>query len=326
VKNDIPLVWVELGRKVPKYALANIFLHNELHPEISQILISDHEPPKSIKRICNHVSTEDINDIGDNYNLIKNINRNTSQIDFWLNTTRRFMILGLFMNQEKMSRLIHSESDNITLDFTSIFTLFSKTDWGIAYPMQSHGVGCASILLINNLEYINLLNSFILENWQELNVDDMKLLGAFSASEGYIPLPTYPFGDYVYDAGTYGKYLLGADARNFRLPRSRRGLIDNSKGAINPIKEGFSFNVGPTEAQVRIEANGRESILVNLHVHSKKISSSATNLLDDLSKSFNSIGEEYWERGDWDWIVIVERLFSSFNKRVLRRKREIRLR
>ena len=65
--NDIPIVWIELGRKLPNHLLNNVRFHHEKYPDYSQYLVTDQRVPRKISRICTIVNsaTLDLNIISD---------------------------------------------------------------------------------------------------------------------------------------------------------------------------------------------------------------------------------------------------------------------
>jgi hypothetical protein len=230
------------------------------------------------------------------------------------------------MQLEKLDKVIHSESDNVITNMKPILDYFVRRDWGIAYPLQADNIGCASVFLVNRLSSLMEFVEYMRNRSEELNIDDMKVLGEFARNKSFLQLPTYPISEFTFDAGTYGKYLLGADARNFRIPRSTRGLVDSRSGAIDPKKLRMVFSPAKYPLGVTVKTDKTVSTLVNLHIHSKRIPSRVNQLFHDIAKSCMTVDQPNWRKGRLDTGVALERILSAFCSRILRKKIDIRLR
>lgn len=320
----IPLVWIETGRKLPHYLIKNILIHKDMYEDFDQYLVTDQKVPKSIANICKIVDLRNFN-LYSISSLLKNkMNRSTSQEAFWVNTTKRFFVLESFMEDLAIEKVIHLESDNLLLRGDIIQNVFSHPDWEMAFPLQAKEIGCASILLINKLKKLREFNEFIIKSWQEINQDDMRLLGKFSTSSGIEILPTWPNEKYIFDAGTYGKFLFGNDARNNSKPYSQRGVVDQRVGAVDPKL--LNFNWESAKQNLVVSADKVDSVLVNIHIHSKRVPRSKSELERMLTKDIASIGSVSWQRGVLDVRVFIERLLSWTMRRVFRKEIEFRLR
>jgi hypothetical protein len=154
----------------------------------------------------------------------------------------------------------------------------------------------------------------------------MKLLGEFSAREDVKILPSIPDFEYIFDAQTYGRYLLGTDARNNRNPFSRRGISDSRIGSIDPTREGITFELSNGRTTLLVCRNSKVSKLVNIHIHSKRIPASRAALYRMMSHDIESIGSRSWVIGRIDFRVLSERLISWTLRRILRKNKDIRLR
>jgi hypothetical protein len=321
---DIPIVWIELGRKLPHHLLNNVRFHYEKYPDYPQYLVTDQRVPRKISQICSIVdsATLDLNIISDQ--LLADMNRNTKQETFWINTTKRFFILEAFMRRFNLKKIVHLESDNLLLEGEALQDLFANNDWGLAYPMQADGIGCASILLVKDVKTLSDFNGFALKSWKDENQDDMQLLGKFSTSQAVKILPSYPGSKYIFDPQTYGRYFLGTDARNIRIPMSRRGIIDRRAGAVNP--ELLNFQLDIEKKVLFVKDENSSSVLANLHIHSKRIPRSWQKLRRILILDIENSERSSWERGHLDFRVFTERLASWILRRVFKVDKEIRLR
>jgi hypothetical protein len=321
-----PLVWIEVGRKLPPHLIANMRLHQELLPSCQQVLLTDQTPTKRAISTLKSLGVSVIKIDSPNDYFSKKIRRSTSQLEFWINTTYRFIVLEDFMRSKKVSQVIHQESDNVILERDPLDQLFETPGWGLAYPLQAKEIGCASIFLVKELTSLIKFNTFVKNSWEKVDQDDMKLLGEFSARKDVKILPSIPEFDYIFDAQTYGRYLLGTDARNNRNPFSRRGISDSREGSIDPGHERITFELSKERTTLLVFRNSKVSKLVNIHIHSKRIPASRAALNRMISHDIKSMGTRTWVIGRIDLRVFSERLISWILRRILRKDRDIRLR
>lgn len=321
----IPIVWIELGRKLPPHLRANIQLHKAMHPHLEQILITDQKVSRKLRKICKIIQSEDLLPYLAEDELESNINRSTQQREFWVNTTRRFLVLEGFIKQSGVSQLVHLESDNVLL-ISSIFdSVFDDSGWGMAYPMQADGIGCASILLVDGIETLHEFNGLVIKQWNEKNQDDMRLLGLFSNNPRVQVLNSFPETDFVFDPQTFGRFLLGTDARNMRFPFARRGIQDSRSGAIDIVRS-ITFKYSEEIRRVLVRSQFKESQLANIHIHSKRVPKSAFRLFRMIARDIENMDTKNWYRGVLDWRVFLERSLSWLSRNILRSGKEIRLR
>ena len=321
-----PLVWIEVGRKLPPHLIANMCLHQELLPSCQQVLLTDQTLTKRVNSRLKSLGVSVIKIDSPNDYFSKKIRRSTSQLEFWINTTYRFIVLEEFMRSKKVNQVIHQESDNVILERDPLEQLFETPGWGLAYPLQAKEIGCASIFLVRELTSLIKFNTFIKNSWDKVDQDDMKLLGEFSARKDVKILPSIPEFDYIFDAQTYGRYLLGTDARNNRNPFSRRGISDSREGSIDPGREGITFELSKERTTLLVFRNSKVSKLVNIHIHSKRIPASRAALNRMISHDIKSMGTRTWVIGRIDFRVFSERLISWTLRRILRKDKDIRLR
>ena len=321
----IPIVWIELGRKLPPHLRANIQLHKAMHPHLEQILITDQKVSRKLRKVCKIIQSEDLLPYIVEDELESNINRSTQQREFWVNTTRRFLFLEGFVKQSGVSQSVHLESDNVLLISEIFDSAFDDSSWGMAYPMQADGIGCASILLVNGIETLHDFNAFVIKSWNEKDQDDMRLLGLFAKSLSVQVLNSFPETDFVFDPQTFGRFLLGTDARNMRFPFARRGIQDSRSGAID-ISRGITFKYSEEIRRISVRSQFKESQLANIHIHSKRVPKSASRLFRMIARDIGNMGTQNWYRGVLDWRVFLERSLSWLSRNILRRGKEIRLR
>ena len=322
--NSIPILWVELGRRLPRHLKNNIQFHGSSFPHIQQFLITDQRIPKKLSSFCKFINSRDLVGLEIDDLLERRINRNTRQASFWINTTKRFFIIQEFMNTMKIENLIHLESDCLLLRPDLVFEHFRKDKWTLAYPFQASNIGCASILLVKGVDGITNFNNFVIEKWSEKNQDDMKLLGEFASNNEVMKLSSIPETKEVYDPQIYGRYLLGTDARNVRFPFSRRGVLDIRAGAVNPAD--FTYRWNKNSCNLYISSSSKDSCLVNLHIHSKRVPKDWKRLSKLVSRDIGKIGSKKWERGQFDFQIFIERSFSWFARNILKKNIDFRIR
>jgi hypothetical protein len=321
----IPIVWIELGRKLPPHLRANIQLHKAMHPHLEQILITDQKVSRKLRKICKIIQSEDLLPYIVEDELESNINRSTQQREFWVNTTRRFLVLEGFVKQSGVSQLVHLESDNVLLVSSILDSVFDDAGWGMAFPMQADGVGCASILFVNGIEKLQEFNELVIKSWNEKDQDDMRLLGQFSSSPRVRVLNSFPDSDFVFDPQTFGRFLLGTDARNMRFPFARRGIQDSRSGAIDILRS-ITLKYNEESRRVLVRSQFNESQLANIHIHSKRVPKTPSRLFRMIARDIENMDTKNWFRGELDWRVFLERSLSWLSRKILRSRKEIRLR
>ena len=326
MNHHAPLVWIEVGRKLPPHLFANMRLHQELLPGCQQVLLTDQTPTKRVNSGLKSLGVSVIKIDSPNDYFSKKIRRSTSQLEFWINTTYRFIVLEEFMRSKKVSQVIHQESDNVILERDPLDQLFETPGWGLAYPLQANEIGCASIFLVKELTTLIKFNTFVKNSWENVDQDDMKLLGEFSARKDVKILPSIPEFEYIFDAQTYGRFLLGTDARNNRNPFSKRGISASREGSIYPGSEGITVELSKDTTTLLVCRNSKVSKLVNIHIHSKRIPASRAALNRMISHDIKSMGTRTWVIGRIDLRVFSERLFSWTLRRILRKDKDVRLR
>ena len=329
---SVPLVFVETGRRPSRYLVNNLQIARNRFPNRKIVLILS-------KEYLGEIYIADIEKVAEE-EIIKNsmllkfesIQKNWSglQKNYWTNTTKRFFILGMYMEVNRIEQVVHLESDCILLNEKWIDEEFKDPIWGIKYPKQHHRYGCASVLIVNKLEIFNNFLQFIIENWNRGEITDMNLLGEFTESE--MQASFLPSGDlingsskHIYDGVSIGQYFLGTDARNQRLPCSARGHRDSNPGAIalnNPRIQLNSLGV-----LVYKDVDSIELELVNIHMHSKRIPKTYKALEKMILSDSRGRVNLLWRLGVFDKLIFAERLVSFLNRRILRKKHfEFRLR
>jgi hypothetical protein len=322
---NLNLVWVEVGRPVPRYAMENFSLTRKLHSDIQQYLVTD-----SLKSFENQlvIKTSQLEKSQETkqFENIQKVWRHKQEY-FWQGTTARFFYLHDAMLLFGLEGIVHLETDCVLLQTDAITTLIDTPWIELAYPLQARGIGCASILYIKNHEGLRKFLHYILENWTRTDVDDMVLLGEYSVNSGVKILPTKiemhdSSQEFIFDAVSVGKYFMGTDARTSRLPFATRKKVDLRDGSATKLLEnGFlRFNSNLSHQSIEVTVTDSRTKLANIHIHSKAISSSIFRMNLRLKIAFGIKLSLMWKIGRFDKIVFLERLASYWFRRV---KREV---
>jgi hypothetical protein len=314
VSEKLPIIWIEWGRKVPKYLEHNVQLHNLMFSDVTQYLISDHKPSgSSILARVKHFPLDEI----PSSNLLMRFDEISqkrvelySQKNFWIGTTRRFFLLHDFMQSMGLTQVLHIESDNVMLNLNQLDGLYAAEEWSIAYPMQSESLGCGSVFLIREIGGLRSFLEFVLENWANPKANDMSLLGDFSKNRKIVKiLPSWPTSSIAFDPGAYGKYFLGSDARNFRIPTRQRGVITSDKTSLLNCMAQTRI-VQNSEANAFSLVVNDQATLMNLHVHSKYIPKKPHQFERFVRRGISAKRGFFWRTGKLDFLVVLERFLS----------------
>jgi len=331
MNNEIPFIWTEIGRKPGKYVLNSIAIHKELFPTNPRFLVISKEfAQKQLNNLCTVIFEEDIKE-SDNSRKFYQLNKTWShkQVSYWQNTTRRFFIIENFMQVNNYKSIIHLESDCVLLNIEHVKDLFDKNDWGLKYTKQDNRSGCASIFLVNGFKSLEDFNTFILKNWEKQDITDMVLLNNYikeNDNASYLSSGSVIDSKIVYDAGTIGRYYLGGEGRNNRLPFSTRGLLPESTEFFDPSP----FKVIKTENKILLANIMNPEIKLELgclHVHSKRIPGNYRNLIKRLIRESDTNRGFFWRLGKPDLTVVAERLATKTqNALFFGKKKDIRFR
>lgn len=318
------IVWIEVGRRLPRYARRNFKLTQQMYDRNRQELVTDST------NTCHLVNTVFLNSI-ETSELTKefyNLKRDSvnHQDYFWLGTTARFFHLYDYMLSKGFSSAIHAETDVIILDLEYLEDLLMYGEFGLAFPLQNESLGVASVFLVKKISVLKEFLEFILENWVKPRTTDMSLLNDFSNKGNVLRLPSNPdqiiAGSVpkIFDAGTLGPFFMGTDPRNHRWPFSYRGLLINSPfSATSRLTESTTrWRLNSSERAINLVAtsNGISYQLVNLHLHSKKVPKSIREARRKIHSGFISARTKRWRSGSFDFVVFLERAVSYILRRL----------
>ena len=318
-------MWVEVGRPIPRYAKNNFKLTSKLYSNITQYLVSDSRA-SSDNQIVIDISKMERSEETRQFEEMKKVWPHKQEY-FWHGTTARFFYLYDAMRTNQLKNVIHLETDCILLQPDAVSKLISDARVDLAFPLQANGIGCASILYIRNPEILQRFLHHILNNWNRDNVDDMVLLGEFSRETGVRVLPTQienldSSSGFIFDAQSIGKYFIGTDARNCRVPFSFRGELDFREGSIaNLLKQGslrFKSTLGKELIEIWVKDSRIK--LANIHIHSKAITPYVFLMSMKLRIGFGIKTPIIWKLGHFDKYVFLERSVSFWARRIRRDK------
>lgn len=288
IKEDIPIVLVHLGSKLPRYLRDNLKYLKSFGRPI--YLITDNKNVE--KRFTNTgVRTYFYEQTLQEFAAIElNTTHNLRFRDgFWAKAIIRLMALESFMKHSNSTPFIHLESD-IWISPNFPFKLLQSQNEKISFPIESVGRGIASVVHIPSLKSIENLVNFvrgsiaedssatdmsILYNYavqfpQEVNIlKTIPMLGDFSRS-GYpnklaSQITCKLEDEGIFDASSIGMYFTGEDPRN---NKGRRQLfIEKTDSFLNLKSSSLSFKGN----RLLISKNGIETEVYNLHIHSKDI-------------------------------------------------------
>ncbi len=323
--SSLKIVWVEVGRALPRYAARNIVFTAKNHPFVEQILVTDstanvmHAKIVRTQQIEESTLTQQFNSIRKEWAF--------KQQYFWQGTTARFFHLYDVMKSLNIENALHLETDCVLLAPKSLNSIIRDTQIGLAYPLQAQEIGCASILYVRNHEALKQFLEFIIENWHREGVDDMTLLGEYSKKSDVKILPSkfeqgQNMSEYLFDAQSIGKFFLGTDARNCRLPFSRRGLGDFRAGSMTDdlLRTDLHWHISreSKRLELNVQVSELEWKIANVHIHSKIISRFSLIMQIAFKLSFRRSRSWFWRLGFVDVAVLAERAVSFIARRVLR--------
>jgi hypothetical protein len=118
INSKVPLVFVETGRRPSKYLCNNLNLARQRFPNRKIILILSKKYQSEVNIHGVEKFLEE--DIPKSSMLLKfeSLEKEWSglQKNYWTNTTKRFFILGMYMEENHIEQVVHLESDCILLN------------------------------------------------------------------------------------------------------------------------------------------------------------------------------------------------------------------
>jgi hypothetical protein len=330
------VVFVYLGKKLPRYFIRNITYFQKTFPNIRNWVVTDEN--KVLQKLLSsgfnaYFVGEELKEALDEMSV--RLSHDMSfRSGFWTKTIGRFHAIQNLMKKENLEKVIHVEGDVLCLPQFP-FEKFEKMKQGLAYPLEAPDLGIASVLFIQNLKVMNLLIAFTEE---EINrnpkTTDMRILGRFAKeyeSEVFL-LPTFSLEDQVnsiysgrsivqsiianegkfqgvFDSVSLGQYLFGVDPKNSR--GVVRKFLANKNHFVNPRK--FEF-LKSGESIAVANSNGHLSSLFSLHIHSKELSAFNYPLnLDLILENYEE--SKFGESTTVRMGVMLAQIFKSLTRR-----------
>ena len=329
-----PIIWIEADRPPARYFLNSINIHQELFPSRRKIVVTNSRFAREYRKypveIIEIESVKPSNLTIKFESISKKWTHNRQQLIYWKNTTKRFFYLYDALFKLKISKSIHLEGDNILIDLNFFDSLATKNMSTIAYPKQSSGVGCASVLYVDSLNALKEFLKFINLNWKRRDITDMNLLGEFAEKGNYAQylnsdMNYFTKSKSIFDPVIIGRYFLGSDSRHYRFPSSRRGEISEAPESFNPVYcRMLQDKHGKLELENSITTQSLK--LGNIHIHSKRIPNRYSKLEKMIIFESNSSRNKKWKFGQIDFLVLCERILNYLSRQFGRTKGEIRLR
>ena len=280
INQSVPLVFVYLGEKLPKYAVASLQFAVE-NAKVPIVLISNiKNPPEIHPDIKLHFyAYKDSRDSNDSYSKFRD--------GFWLKTTERFYALEQFMADEQIKKFFHAELDNLVFNLSQLAPKLDKLGEGIFVPSDHVDRAIGSLMYTNSqtgfTEFCEYARSF---NFRK---NDMEILASFIKNSPRIafPLPstTSDIGKVdvkgstnltrellsdigLFDAAAVGQWYFGIDPKNSFNRIHNRFLNEMFDGDLQDFLLVIHEDV--SELYLHSKSNFFAPIrLHNLHVHSK---------------------------------------------------------
>lgn len=238
---------------------------------------------------------------------------------YWRFVIERFYYMEELMRSYKLTSAIHLEYDvMVYIDIAALQTKFNEHIKGIALSFDNDSEGYPSFIIINSLGALELLNGFMAINCNA-GLTDMRLLSAFRKvypdqieslpqispttykekpirkslsgieAEGptaYLANKFEELGSVIFDSLVVGQYLCGVD------PRNANGIC-----IIEYMNESAFYTVDDFGALIWKQDDAKRWYLetaaghriVNIHVHSKRLSHFLSNRSDQPKCDYTDV-------------------------------------
>lgn len=274
------LVFVYLGRKLPKYAVKSLKFAVE-HSKLQVILISNVKKlPKLDDSLECYSYRQEIH--YEQYGPYHRFRKG-----FWIKTTERFFALEDFMKERGIDKCFHAELDNLVFDISQVSMSLDEIGSGIFVPRDHADRAIASLMYINSLAtYMDFCDFARSCNF---SINDMEILAKYlkvntnnafalpsapleqeglrlAKPEGNESSELYRLG--VFDAAAIGQWYFGIDPRNTYQRVTNR--FENEKYSAN--LSDFLLDWDELNSQMRMSSKSSAfspTKIYNLHVHSK---------------------------------------------------------
>jgi len=323
-QDKFPLVWIEVGRRLPRYFRNNSRLTGYLNPQLKQYLLHD----KNIALPnCTNVlaSSLEKSELTSEFEKIITPSQFKDAM-FWKLSTSRFFYLYDLMLAMDWHQVLHLESDCLILKTDFLKDLVESNQEFLAYPTFSQDQASGAVFLVKSRKLLQEFLSHVIEKVRYEWKNDMVLLSEFAVQQKSILLPSHfnSSAAQIFDAGNLAPIFLGLDARNNRVPFSSRGVsteISNRLSSSDLLsRERWEIKVGKSEINLTYKNINREVFeLQNLHLHGKRIPASLFQLSKILQRGFKGKRTKIWYLGHLDINVFAERITSFVWRKFLKR-------
>ena len=282
--NTIPLIFIYLGNKVPKYTLISLKLASNLNKVVVYLLTNNYS---SFKKSLNKSNVIVVN-VDDFYIRGEFMTSYMSHLahfrgGFWVATLERFFVLDKFVRVSNFDSFIHAELDNVFFDLENLLEVFNFTKAGIYLPRLNEKLMIASFMVVNGNKEIKSFLDFVKNNSRRLrSMNEMEILSIYdletknriftlrSLPDDYkITDHENPFSyDGIFDAAVIGHWIAGVDARNIYGPvynLFRNPYVENF------FMENYRIEFLNNKLFIINKSNGIKRQVYNLHIHSKKM-------------------------------------------------------
>jgi len=278
--NKTKLVFVWIGEPLPDWAIISIKIANA-YCGLSVVLLLGKKIEKVLDPGIEIIYLEEFYRppiiISKKYQNFKNNDIDT----FWIKTTERFIVLHQYMKTYNVQNIFHAELDNIIFDISKLGKQLDAIGRGFFCPRDSAERGIASLAYINDQDSIEDITNQFLDD-VGLRKNDMQILGRLlSENSSFFSLPVLPpplenswnsvgvdICKGVFDAASYGQYLLGTDPRAKRKPLLNGYINENMN--LDDKRLFFKYDNESLKLSIKY-CEGDYYNLYNLHVHSKLI-------------------------------------------------------
>jgi len=276
LSNETPLIFVYIGKKIPRYAYHSLNFAVE-NSGLKVVLISDAEPKPKLNKAIEHVRY-----VSDEEKL-DDLSSNQFRDGFWIKTTERFYAIQQFVTRTGIEHFFHAELDNLVFDISDVSSKLDKIGNGIFVPRINEEHAIASLIYVNSAEVFNEFCQF--SRTFRYSRNDMEILSCFldQNKSSSFSLPSDPVSSTskklgsdqvppstvgLFDAAAIGQWYFGTDPRNSYT--TVHNLFENSRysGLLQDYK--LEHRLLPSRIIISSKtASFPEMKLNNLHVHSK---------------------------------------------------------
>ena len=321
---NLGIIIVHLGIELPPYidtCIQQIRIWSSL--PIYLVVFEEHKS-HYIKSLAQYnvqvISTSELTHTESHLYFLKNYTNYDKEFrnGYWRFVIERFFYMEEVIRHYKLDKAIHMEYD--VMIYEDIEKLYPKADIikGLALSFDNDSEGYPSFIIINSLGALELLNGFMAINCNS-GLTDMRLLSAFRKvypdqieSLPQIPTATYKgkpirkslsgieaegptaylankfeeLGSVIFDSLVVGQYVCGVD------PRNANGICIieyMNESAFYTVDEFGSLIWKQDHAKRWYLETAAGHRIVNIHVHSKRLSHFLSNRSDQPKCDYTDV-------------------------------------